>query len=424
MSTPTVALRVTPGRPALVQSEDPQIGYFLIEASPAGIPDTGMDVPLNLCMVLDRSSSMRGERLFQVKEACNRIVNDLGRQDYFSVVAFNDRAEVVVPCQRPGDKEQLKRAIGMVEARGGTEMATGMQLGVQEIARPIMSRGVSRMILLTDGRTYGDEGRCVEIARRAQAKGIGITALGVGDEWNEDLLETIAASENSRTEYITSAQQILTVFANELKRLHNVVAQRVELRLHMRPGMEIRSLYRVRPFLSPLTPQQPSETLWKAPLGEWTGRDDQVFLLEVVLPPMPPGPQTLMRVELSYEIPSIDNKPFQSQLDIQLPVKAADQIKPDVDGVVKHWLERTVAYRLQSSAWEQVEQGNIEDATKKLRMAGTRLLEAGQTELAQTVQDEATRLLRSGSASDEGRKRIKYGTRGLVAAEREKLSGE
>jgi Ca-activated chloride channel family protein len=107
-----------------------------------------------------------------------------------------------------------------------------------------------------------------------------------------------------------------------------------------------------------------------------------------------------------------------SQIDIQLPVKPAEQIRPDVDGVVKHWLERTVAYRLQASAWEQVEQGNIEEATKKLRMAGTRLLESGQTALAETVQEEATRLLRSGSASDEGRKRIKYGTRGLVASER------
>ena len=119
-----------------------------------------------------------------------------------------------------------------------------------------------------------------------------------------------------------------------------------------------------------------------------------------------------------YEVPSISSQALQTKVDVQLPVRPADQIRPDVDGVVKHWLERTVAYRLQASAWQHVEQGNIEEATKKLRMAGTRLLESGQTDLAQTVQEEATRLLRSGTTSDEGRKRIKYGTRGLVARER------
>ena len=418
MSSNMVQLRVTPGRPAITQSQDPQIVYLLIEASPAGIPNADIALPVNLGFILDRSSSMRGERLHQVKEACNNVINHLSRQDYFSLVAFNDRAEVIVPCQRPNDKDQIKRAIGMIEARGGTEMATGMQMGLQEVARPVMSRGVSRLVLLTDGRTYGDEGRCVEIARRAQAKGIGITALGVGDEWNEDLMETIAASENSRTEYITNAQQIMAVFSEELSRLQNVVAQKVELRFHMHPEAEVRSLYRVRPFIAPLTAQPHSETLWRLPLGEWVGRDDQIFLLEMVMPPLPPGPQTVMRLEMSYEVPSVSSQPMLSQVDIQLPVKPAEQIRPDVDGVVKHWLERTVAYRLQASAWEQVEQGNIEEATKKLRMAGTRLLESGQTALAETVQEEATRLLRSGTASDEGRKRIKYGTRGLVASER------
>lgn len=418
MNSNMVQLRVTPGRPAITQSQDPQIVYLLIEASPAGIPNADIALPVNLGFILDRSSSMRGERLHQVKEACNNVINHLSRQDYFSLVAFNDRAEVIVPCQRPNDKDQIKRAIGMIEARGGTEMATGMQMGLQEVARPMLTRGVSRLVLLTDGRTYGDESRCVEIARRAQAKGIGITALGVGDEWNEDLMETIAASENSRTEYITNAQQIMAVFSEELSRLQNVVAQKVELRFHMHPEAEVRSLYRVRPFIAPLAAQPHSETLWRLPLGEWVGREDQIFLLEMVMPPLPPGPQTVMRLEMSYEVPSVSSQPMLSQIDIQLPVKPAEQIRPDVDGVVKHWLERTVAYRLQASAWEQVEQGNIEEATKKLRMAGTRLLESGQTALAETVQEEATRLLRSGTASDEGRKRIKYGTRGLVASER------
>jgi hypothetical protein len=73
-----------------------------------------------------------------------------------------------------------------------------------------------------------------------------------------------------------------------------------------------------------------------------------------------------------------------------------------------------MAYRLQARAWNEVAQGHLEQASQHLQMAGTRLFGAGEDTLAKTVQDEATRLLRSGSTSEEGRKRIKFGTRGLM----------
>jgi hypothetical protein len=104
----------------------------------------------------------------------------------------------------------------------------------------------------------------------------------------------------------------------------------------------------------------------------------------------------------------------QGELVLRVAVRSADSVSYEVDPTVKHWLERLVAYRLQARAWQDVADGKIEEATRRLQMAGTRLFEAGETELARTVQEEATRLLRSGNASAEGRKRIKYGTRGLM----------
>jgi len=99
-------------------------------------------------------------------------------------------------------------------------------------------------------------------------------------------------------------------------------------------------------------------------------------------------------------------------------VQPAAQVTYQIESTVKYWLERLVAYRLQSSAWQDVEAGRLDEATRRLQMAGTRLFDAGEVALAQTVQEEATRLLRSGSTSDEGRKRIKFGTRGLMGRSR------
>lgn len=411
---PGIQLRSTLSRSVLAESGEPQLVYVLLEMSAQGVPTTMPKLPLNLCLVIDRSSSMRGERLQQVKDGASQIVDMLGEDDYFSLVTFNDRAEVVVAAQRARNKSDLKRMIGMVEAAGGTEMATGMALALQEIQKPLLSRGVRRLLLLTDGRTYGDEGRCVEIARRAQGRAIGITALGIGGEWNEDLLETIAAREGSRTQYITAAPEISQIFTDEVRRMSSVFAQDVGLRVEVRPGAMLRSLDRVRPFIATVPATEERELLWAAAIGDWPGADPQAFLLEVVVPPLGVGDHPLLRLTLRYSLPGMNLMNQQGELVLRVGVRDADSVGYEVDPTVKHWLERLVAYRLQASAWQSMDQGKLDEATRRLQMAGTRLFEAGEVELARTVQEEATRLSRSGQASAEGRKRIKYGTRGLM----------
>jgi uncharacterized protein YegL len=413
--SPGISLQRILSRAILGNSDEPQLLYVLLEAAPEGLPAQLPKLPLNLCLVIDRSSSMRGDRLMQVKEAAGRIIDQLGPDDYFSLVVFNDRADVVVPAQRATNKGDLKRAIGSIEAAGGTEMANGMALALQEVQRPMLARGINRLLILTDGRTYGDEGRCVEIARRAQERGIGLTALGVGSEWNEDLLLTMTARENSRAQYIASAQEIAAVFADELKRMHSIFAQKVQLQIAARPGGMVRSLDRVRPFIAPVAIVEDADLRWSGNLGDWPGSDVQAFLLEVVVPPLAIGDHPVLKLTLRYDLPSANLRDQVVEEIVRVSVRPASQVTYEVDGTVKYWLERLVAYRLQASAWQDVEAGRIDEATRRLQMAGTRLFEAGEVELARTVQEEATRLLRSGNTSDEGRKRIKFGTRGLMS---------
>ncbi len=415
--TPGISLKRTMSRTLIGESAEQQLLYVLLEAAPDGIVAQLPKLPLNLCLVIDRSSSMRGDRLNQVKDAASRIIDQLGQDDYFGLVVFNDRADVVVPAQRVTSKADLKVAAGRVEAAGGTEMANGMGLALQEVQRPMLARGISRILLLTDGRTYGDESRCVDIARRAQGRGIGLTALGVGSEWNEDLLETMTARENSRAQYIASAHDITSVFAEELKRMHSIFAQQVKIQIAARPGALVRSLDRVRPFIGPVAITEEAELRWAGGLGDWPGSDVQAFLVEVVVPPLSVGDHPLLKLALRYDLPGANLRDQVAEEIVRVRVRPADQVSFQNDATVKYWLERLVAYRLQSTAWQDVEAGRIDEATRRLQMAGTRLFDAGEVALAQTVQEEATRLLRSGSASEAGRKRIKFGTRGLIGGE-------
>lgn len=408
MSDP-ITLQIVPARPELQINSEPQLVYLLLTTTTTAV--AARHIPLNLCLVLDRSSSMRGERLFQVKEAARHIVSQMDRASAFGLVAFNDRAEVIVPSQPVHDPDTIKAAIAGVEARGGTEMAQGLALGLQEIERPKLN-GINRLVLLTDGRTYGDEQACVELARRAQRRSVGLTTLGVGTEWNEDLLETMTAGPNSRTQYVASASEIVSVFSAELARLRATIAQSAEFTLAVDPETQVRSMYRVQPFIAPLQPQGSGNGRWRVQIGEWAADEQQQFLLELVVPPVTSGTHPIARIDLRYEMigtPGI----VSAAAVVQLP--ATLQPEPTVTQHVRAALERVVAYQQQMRAWQAVAEGRIDDATKRLQVAGTHLFNAGEVALAATVHAEATRLLQSGAASADGRKRIKYGTRGLMA---------
>ncbi len=413
MSNALITLEGFLSSATLPRSREPQLIYALVEASPQGTVTRMARQPLNLCLVLDRSSSMRGDRLFQVKEAARQIVDQMEERDTFSLVTFNDRADVVIPAQQVRDKTNIKAQLSGIEAAGGTEMANGLELAYREIQRPLQLHSVSRLIVLTDGRTYGDEAACLQVARLSHKRNIGITALGVGEEWNEDLLETMTASENSHARYITDARDIPAVFAEEIQRIHSAFAQKVHLLFEGHKDCSVRSCDRVRPFISAVPLKDDHQVRWLGNLGDWPGIDVQAFLIEMIVPPLPTGTHNLLNVVLRYTPPGTEQS-HQSSLTLDIAIETSTNGVPAIDVTVRHWLERLIAYRLQVRAWESVEQGRVDKAVEHLQMAGTRLLSAGEPDLARTMQSEATRLLQLGNASAEGRKRIKYGTRGLM----------
>src|SRR5258708_7065700 len=102
-SGPLLAVHPIYSRHPLPALSEPQVLYALIDIQPSILTELP-DPPINLCLVLDRSTSMQGPRLDQVKAAVSQVIDSLRESDTFSVVAFSDRAEVVVSSQRsPAD---------------------------------------------------------------------------------------------------------------------------------------------------------------------------------------------------------------------------------------------------------------------------------------------------------------------------------
>ena len=177
-----VSLICQVGRERMTVTGGTQVAYVLVEARPsAAVAQQRM--PLNFALVLDHSGSMKGAKLKAVKEAVKLVISHMAPTDIVSVVIFDDNVRVVVPAQPAADTLGLAALVDGIKDGGGTAMSLGMSVGLTELRKNASPGTVNRMILLTDGVTYGDADRCRRIADDAGASGIGIYPLGIGGDW-------------------------------------------------------------------------------------------------------------------------------------------------------------------------------------------------------------------------------------------------
>jgi len=344
-----IRMQCIPSREQIPAIGEEQLLYLLVELFPTSEAGGRTRLPLDLCLVLDCSSSMRGERLFAAKEAARYIVNQLTPDDYFCLITFNDRPSLAIPRQPVQASAAFREHIGEVRASGGTEMARAMEQALEQMRRAVVFAGVRRVILLTDGQTYGDEDRCVELARRAQQGGIGLTAFGLGDEWNEDLLATMAAHGNSRSEYIAGPDAIVPLFREEMRLLQGIVAQEMALTVRPVRGVTVQQFHRVAPEISSLSLRDTWERDQEVPLGEWMGDDIQAFLAEMTIPPLAPGEHRLLTILFSYRLPR-ERSRREVRFVLALPCLAGAAGAPSVPEAVRLALEKVTAFRLQEMA--------------------------------------------------------------------------
>ena len=187
-------------------------------------PQTRVLLRASVALVIDASGSMAspvtaaGQTQQEVaNEAAIAGLRSLSRLDEATVVAFSGDPDLVVPRATIDDGRSMARAISGIQPRGGTNMFPAMELAFEELRA---SRARTRhMVVLTDGQTSGDQAEGLEIARRARAAGMTVSAIGVGDGANNDLLRQIAAAGGGRFHSIdsdASARRLPQVFMREL----------------------------------------------------------------------------------------------------------------------------------------------------------------------------------------------------------------
>jgi Ca-activated chloride channel family protein len=406
-----VTLRSSLARPQLPANTQ-QLVYVLVEIVPSEIV-AHVQMPVSVAFVLDRSGSMEGDKILAVQQAMAMAIDMLNAGDSFAVVTFNHNTQVVVPHRRGDNTRGAKNEIARLQADGGTRMGTAIEAALKELnVRNALA--LHRIILLTDGATDGDAHRCVELAQQAGRSEIPITALGVGDEWNEELLVELAERSGGMADYIDRPAKLLETFRAGVQSAQSAVVQNSTLILRTVLGVDIRAVWQVIPLISQLAPRPLDGRSVAIGLGELEKGQGRTLVIELTVAPKPAGTFRIGQLDLQYDVPAARTYGEHARDDVLLSFTPDPHAAHQVDARIMNIVEKVSAHKLQTRALDDIAAGNVAGATQKLQSAVTRLLNQGEAELAQTLQQEVRNLQRQGTVSAEGKKTIKFGARKTV----------
>ena len=350
-----------------------QVAYVLVEARPTEMM-AQVRMPLNFALVLDHSGSMKGAKLKNVKEAVKMVIDRLEPTDYVSVVIFDDTSQVIIPSMPANDKPGMKAAIDQIRDAGGTTMSLGMIQGLNELRRWHIPNAVNRMILLTDGVTYGDSDRCRQLARDAASAGIAIYPLGIGADWDEDLLDTVGQlSGGMPAEFIRNATDALSIFEQQLQSAVDVAIRNATLILRLPVGVSAKKAVKVLPIISDLGQSVLSDRQVVIPLGDLEKDKPQSVLVELMIDPRPAGLFRITQTELSYDVPIANLEGEKIRDDVKVTFTTDANQSAAVNANVMNFAEKANAHRLVTRVLEEYKRTG--KATTRLAPNVTRVLD-------------------------------------------------
>jgi Ca-activated chloride channel family protein len=295
---------------------------------------------LNLALVIDRSGSMSGEKLVYVKQAARHVIEQLNLQDQAALVAYDDEVQMLAPILpiNEANRRQLVALIADLQVGGFTNLSGGWLTGCQQIAEHLLAGGLNRSLLLTDGlanRGITDLEELAHHAGQLNQRSVSTSTFGVGYDFNEHLLESLANQGGGNFYFIEHPREIQGIFARELEGLMAVTAAGVVLTIIL-PAQVSASV------LGGWKHQQEGQALLIT-LGDLTPDQPRAIYLKCQLPPQSANKSLTFKLQTSAS--GKDGAALHAGREIAFRYAADDEVasKPRLPEVMKRYSDVAVA---------------------------------------------------------------------------------
>ena len=293
-----VALRVTPER-EFVYRRGPREIILELELK-AKRPDQSHHTPVNVSVVLDRSGSMEGPKIEKARQAACAALDQLDADDIFSLVIFDQEVELLLAPERVGSREHrddLKARINRIQPRGSTALYAGVKMGAQQVRRFLDKERVNRVILVSDGLANVGPSRTSDLAELGHSlggEGLSVTTIGLGEDFNEDLMTGLAEASHAHYYYVKDAEKLPSILTDELGAASARVAGNVRIRITVPAGVRLREMIG-HPEIAC------QERSAEIALPEVSGAEQRLFHLRCTVDETNASTLPLADVSLSYE---------------------------------------------------------------------------------------------------------------------------
>jgi len=385
---------------------DKQEAYLYIDLKSSPV---GKRVPLNICVVFDRSGSMEGDRIYYGKKAIEYLIDQLQPQDNLAIVIYDHEATILHGSEPVTNKEELKKKLEHIRARGATNLSAGLELGYQEVISTYDRNKINRVLLFSDG--HPNEGITDPFyldrmaSNYARRDDVSISTFGVGHEYNEYLLHDIAESGAGNYYYIQKSTDITTDFSNEISLLHAVTAQHAVLTIKY--PTENFTLNQVYGHPNHIVNNQITIDMKEIHPNEANG-----ILIKFLVKKPITAPATFTTY-LSYFSPSLNSNFSIERTNILSPNTIGEDCSTKYNEAVLDKMIYYTSHYLMESAVKDVENNNIPSAKKKLEQ-GKNMINASSSskpspmlqEQYQAMTDYETNLNNWNSKSEQHKKHI------------------
>jgi len=196
--------------------------------------------PINAAIVIDRSGSMSGERIAAAKDGARVALKRLSGTDKIALVAYNHGVDVLSPAAPLSEShDRLTEAIDAIHADGTTALYAGVAEGGHQVETYLSEKSVNRVVLLSDGLANVGPSRpsdLAELGRRLAAKGITVSTIGLGLDYNEDLMQRLAAASDGNHVFVERSSDLAEIFDREFGDALSVSARDITITIECKAG--------------------------------------------------------------------------------------------------------------------------------------------------------------------------------------------
>jgi len=375
-----VRMKAKPLSPYVYRGGD-GYAYFdvLVEACP--VPGRARRQPLDIALVVDTSGSMGGQKIAQARAAAHYLLSVLTASDRLSLVTYNTRVFIQFPLTAvtPANRSWMARRVARIYPSGMTNLGGGLSVGTQQLTRAPERNSVSRVILISDGLAnvgVTHPTSLSSMAASARQRRASVTTMGVGQQFNELLLQSLAEYGGGRYHYISRAQDLVSIFRREIQGVQRIAATGINLQVEACPGCRVVSVpgYAVH--------RQGANV--RIAVSDLAGGETMKALVKVKLPTGATGATGAatgaatdtrqIRLKLSYAAVGAKRRTQHSAARVAFRMTSnAAQVRRTTDVRVAGRVARVQANRLTHKAMTAYQFGNTVVAGNLLRKAAGRL---------------------------------------------------